>query len=141
MRPQPSVNLSNSAGFTLIEFSIAVLIMMVGLLGLLQAVNLASEHNRGTVLRNEAIHLADEKMVLEKIKVIDAATFNNFSTVSTEFVSRRNRSGYSNYSVVRTPVASSANTKELSVRVSWRYRGDKLSHTISSFITNPDPAP
>lgn len=142
MQQRPSVNLINNSGFTLIEFCVAVLIMMVGLLGLLQAVNLATEHNLGTLLRNEAISLADEQMVAAKILAFDSLV------PATSYINRRTRAGFNNYSVTRTtqvshttpdpitgvPVASS---QEVSVRVSWRYKGNKLSHTISTLITNP----
>jgi type IV pilus assembly protein PilV len=47
------VSLNKRTGFTLIEFCVAVLIMMVGLLGLLQAINLATEQNLASIRRNE----------------------------------------------------------------------------------------
>ena len=137
MRQQLNVNLINKSGFTLIEFCVAVLIMMVGLLGLLQAVNLATEHNLGTVLRNEAVSVADEQMVLAKASVIDGVTFTALNPLSV-YVNRKIRGGFSNYSVAWSPPTSaSTSTKEISVRVSWRYKGSKLNHTISTLITNP----
>lgn len=143
MKLQQSVNLNNNTGFTLIEFCVAVLIMMVGLLGLLQAVNLATEHNMGTLLRNEAISLADEQMVATKI-----SSFTNL-VPSTSYVNRKTRGGFSNYSVVRTtqvshtipdPVVTGATivtSQEVTIRVAWRYKKNKLSHAISTLITNP----
>jgi len=136
------VNLTDKSGFTLIEFCVAVLIMMVGLLGLLQAVNLATEHNVGSLLRNEAISLADEQMVAAKV-----LPFSDLVS-SASYINRKTRGGFSNYSVVRStqishstpdPVTSLpvASSQEVSVRVSWRYKGNKLSHTISTLITNP----
>ena len=135
MQRHPSVNLINKSGFTLIEFCVAVLIMMVGLLGLLQAVNLATEHNLATLLRNEATSLADEQMVAAKV-----LAFNSL-VPATSYVNRKTRAGFSNYSVVRAIPSPppSTNTKEVSVRVSWRYKGNRLNHTVSTFITNPAP--
>ncbi|MSN26357.1 MAG: prepilin-type cleavage/methylation domain-containing protein [Geobacter sp.] len=133
--------LINKSGFTLIEFCIAVLIMMVGLLGLLQAVNMATEHNLGSLLRNEAISLADEKMVEAKI-----LPFANLVS-DASYINRRTRGGFKNYSVVRTtqpsrtveypPGVYTVTSQEVSVRVSWRYKGTQLSHTVSTLITNP----
>jgi type IV pilus assembly protein PilV len=145
------VSLNNHTGFTLIEFCVAVLIMMVGLLGLLQAVNMATIHNLGTLLRNEAISLADDRMMRAKTKVIDAASFTalvsdtgsttnlaNDSAVTNILVSRGVRSGFTNYSVALTVATAGANTKELTSRVVWRYKGNKQAHTISSIIANPN---
>ena len=145
MLHQPSVSLINKSGFTLIEFCVAVLIMMVGLLGLLQAVNLATEHNLGTLLRNEAISLADEHMIAAKVM-----PFSSLGT-ATNYINRKTRAGFNNYSVVQTtqvshsvihPVTNvaTATSQEVSVRVSWRYKGYKLDHTISTLIVNPDSA-
>lgn len=137
MQQQLNVNLINKSGFTLIEFCVAVLIMMVGLLGLLQSVNLATEHNLGTALRNEAVSVADEQIVLAKASVIDGVTFSALNPQSI-YVNRKTRSGFGNYSVAWSPPTSaSTSSKEISVRVSWRYKGNKLSHTISTLITNP----
>ncbi len=167
------MNLNNKSGFTLIEFCVAVLIMMVGLMGLLQAVNMATMHNLGTVLRNEAISLADENMVMTKTfsqsvgvtklffntvtfatTIAPTAQANDIelysgsptpydsmtpnSTISV-LAKRKTRSGFCNYSVVRAISAAGSNSKEVAVRVSWRYKGSKLSHVISSLITNPNP--
>jgi type IV pilus assembly protein PilV len=133
-----TVNSNNQTGFTLIEFCVAVLIMMVGLMGLLQAVNMAALHNLGTVLRNEAISLADENMVLAKTEVSDSVTFTNLAATSA-LINRKTRSGFCNYSVNRSIMSAGANSKEVAVRVSWRYKGSKFNHVISSLITNPNP--
>jgi type IV pilus assembly protein PilV len=133
-----AVNITNKDGFTLIEFCVAVLIMMVGLLGLLQAVNLATEHNLKSMLRNEALTIAEEQMVNARVSVINSDAYAAL-TEYTGFINRKSRGGFSNYSVVRTVSTVSANSKEVVVRVSWRYKGTKLNHTVSTFITNPAP--
>jgi type IV pilus assembly protein PilV len=134
----PIVTIDNRSGFTLIEFCVAVVIMMVGLLGLLQAVNMASVHNLGSLLRNEAISVADEQMVLTKAAVYDATTFAALAA-SSSLVNRKARGGFANYSVNRTVSAASTNSREVAVRVSWRYKGNKINHIISSLILNPSP--
>lgn len=152
------VNLNNQSGFTLVEFCVAVVIIMVGLMGLLQAVNMATVHNLGSVLRNEAITLGDDRMVRAKTKVSDAASFaaldsdtatattsNNDSNVtatvpvSPTLIARGVRSGFANYSVRLTVTSVGTNTKELQTRVTWRYKGNKQSHNISSVVVNPNP--
>jgi len=134
------VSSNNQAGFTLIEFCIAVFIMMIGLLGLNQAINVASMNNLGNLLRNEAISLADEQMLLTKSSVYNEPTFAAMSS-SSALVRRKTRTGFTNFSVVRTvpSTATSPNSKEVILRVSWRIKGVKLNHTLSTLITNPNP--
>jgi len=132
----PRVSLNSRSGFTLIEFCVAVLIMMVGLLGLLQTVNMATLHNMGSLLRNEAISLADEQMVLAKTTVFDTSTFGLLADAAS-LINRKTRSGFANYSVNRSVTTASTNSKQIEVRVSWRYKGNKLDHRISSLVTSP----
>jgi type IV pilus assembly protein PilV len=134
---EPIVNLDSRSGFTLIEFCVAVLIMMVGLLGLLQAVNMTSVHNLGSLLRNEAISVADEQMVLTKASVFDSATFTALAATSGQ-VNRKARGGFNNYSVNRTVAATSTNSREVAVRVSWRFKGNRFNHIISTLVLNPN---
>ncbi len=58
----PLTSPSNSQAFTLVEVMMAMLIMTVGLLGLLQSVGVAYEHNIRNRLREEAVLIAEEKM-------------------------------------------------------------------------------
>lgn len=130
------VNSDKQSGFTLIEFCVAVLIMMVGLLGLLQAVNMATQHNLANILRNEAISIADNQMVLAKSAVVDSSTFTALANTTTT-VSTQIRSGTNSYSVARNVTAPSTNSKEVIVTVSWQYRGKTVNHMISSLVVNP----
>src|SRR5512136_2934964 len=52
----------NNGGFTLIELMAAMVITLVGLLGLLQAINVAMEHNLKNQLRDEAVLVAEQWM-------------------------------------------------------------------------------
>ncbi len=134
---EPIVSLDRRSGFTLIEFCVAVLIMMVGLMGLLQTVNIATEHNMGSVLRNEAISLADEQMVQLKGSVFDLTSFSALASSNSTLVSRKARGGFADYSVDITITTVSTNSKEAVVRVSWRYKGNNINHVISTLIVNP----
>ncbi|MDD2898470.1 MAG: prepilin-type N-terminal cleavage/methylation domain-containing protein [Desulfuromonadaceae bacterium] len=123
-----NARLNNQSGFTLIEFCVAVLIMMVGLLGLLQAVNLAAEQNLGTVIRNEAVAVADELMLEVK---------NNPALTPPSTVTRRVRNGNFVFTINQQQTVVSANSKEVIIRVSWTYKNKTLNHQISSLITQP----
>jgi type IV pilus assembly protein PilV len=130
------VSRNNVSGFTLIEFLVAIVILMVGLMGLLQAVNYTISHTMTTQLRDEAVRVADEKMAMEKSSVFDAIATG--SSAKTEGIVRVNvMNAFKNYSVVREAdfLSGSANTKAIQVEVVWRYKGVRYSHVISSLVS------
>lgn len=115
----------NDSGFTLIEFLVAILILMVGMLGLLQSVNVALQYNASTQLRNEAVMVGDEQMSRELAKPFDL-----ISTVTgTRSVSRPFFGGYKNYSVTRSGV-DMTNSKQVTVEVNWTYKKERFTHEV-----------
>lgn len=126
--------LKNSNGFTLIEFLVALVIMMVGLLGLLQAVNLALNHNLQNDLRNTAVMLGDEKMSDAMKKGYDSLVVGQrqYST------SRRVLNAMKNYSVSTTvaPVSSGKDTsRQVTISVSWRHKNIRYDHGTSGVVS------
>ena len=121
----------NKQGFTLIEFLVSIVILMVGMLGLLQAVNVAIEHNLNNQIRNEATMLADEQLSKEMTK-----TFDLISTSTGQFYvpNRPILKGFKNFSVVRTGTALS-NSKQVNYTISWRHKGVRYTHETSSIIS------
>lgn len=122
----------DSNGFTLIEFLVSIVILMVGLLGLLQTVNVAIQHNMQNQYRNEATILADREIATEIAKGYDAVQ----TTASSSFAARSYDSGFAlrNYSTLRSGTSYN-NSKEVNYRITWRYKGVKYEHTISSVIS------
>jgi len=125
---------TNNQGFTLIEFLVAIVILMVGLLALLQVVNYAIIHNTTNQMRQEANILADEQMNLEKAK-----TFAQISSpkVNSRVAARLVNGSFRNFSVVKTnsTVTPSANTKNIDLQLSWRYKGTRYNHSVSSYVS------
>jgi type IV pilus assembly protein PilV len=138
---EPHVNSNNAAGFTLIEFCVATLIMMVGLLGLLQAVNLAAQQNLATVIRNEAVSVADEQMVFAKAAESTASTYisvvQGTTITATSTVNRKVRGGNSTFTITRSDSGMSAKSKEVEILVSWTYRSQVQNHRVTSLFSNP----
>jgi type IV pilus assembly protein PilV len=117
-------------GFTLLEFLVAIVILMVGLLGLLEAVNVGIRQNTGNKLRNDAIMLADQVMANQRVRP--------FANISTSQGSQTVNTGaavvtYSVNKVVTPLTATSANVR---VDISWRERGQTKQHSLSTVITN-----
>lgn len=124
--------ISNNQGFTLVEFLVAMVIMMVGILGLLQTVNYSIHHNMNNQLRYEATLLADEMMNQEKAKPFELiSTTTRVYPVNQRVVN----GGFRNYSVVKTGSNVTTQTTRVELDVSWNYKGSRYVHTISSLAS------
>ncbi len=125
-----SVNTNNS-GFTLIEFLVAIVILMVGMLGLLQTVNYAISNNMTNQLRQEALMVGDEQINLEKAKKFEAISTNTRSAV----VPRMVNGAFRNYSVIKTSTALTSQSTNIDMQLIWKYKGQRYVHSISSVVS------
>lgn len=121
----------NKGGFTIIEVMVAMIIMMVGLLALLQTVNLSLHHNMNNQIRNEATVLADEQMARELSKPFDLVSTNTRGTV----ISRNFMNGFKNYSVTRSGSSALTYSKQVNIAVSWRHKNVRSIHETSSLVS------
>ena len=127
---------SDNSGFTLIELLAAMVIMLVGLLGLLQTVNVALLHNMSNQLRNDAILVADERMSLEMTKPFDLiSTVPPNPGPNVKNVVRKIYNADNSYTVTKTGASVTSNTKSVSIVVSWTYKGQSYTQNISSLIS------
>lgn len=136
----------NRAGFTLIEFLVAIVILMVGLLGLLQTVNYALSHNAVNQLRQQAINLADEQVQLEKAKLYEniaapeykdyptPLSFDQLSSIKIDMppVTINNKQ-YSIKKISKSPTRAS---KYVQIEVEWQYKQTNYDHRISTLVSN-----
>ena len=125
----------NNRGFTLLEFLAAMVIMMVGLLGLLTAVNVALNQNLQNQLRNEAVQVADTVMARELAKGFDAVSSGAFVANPKYFnESRPVLTGFKNFSVARY-WTEYQNSKEIRFQVIWRHKGTRYTHDAAGLIS------
>ena len=129
----------NKRGFTLLEFLAAMVIMMVGLLGLLTAVNVALNHNLQNQLRNEAAQVADTMMARELAKGFDAISSGTqsgipFANPKYSNESRQVLNGFKNFSVARY-WTEYQNSKEIRFQVIWRHKGTRYTHDAAGVIS------
>ena len=117
-------------GFTLIEFVAAVLILMVGLLGLLSGVTLGLQQNLSNKLRKDAIMLADQVIATERVR-----PFVNVVTNETSHKTK-NSLCFVNYSVIETVTPLTITSKSVDVKITWREHSQKKIHSLSTVITN-----
>lgn len=122
---------SNDLGFTLVEMLMAMLVLTVGLLGLLQSVNLAYRHNLRDRLNREAVLVAEEQMHgWQKL------SFGSISGGGTSNASKLVGGTPWSYTVSKeaSPLGG-GDTKRLSVSVTWKVRGENLRHEIYALRT------
>lgn len=121
------------SGFTLIEVLVAIVILMVGLLGMFQTINLALDKNLENQFRQDAVGVAEKVLSHQKAMKFDNITARNvrtFETVGANAV-------FKNFSVehhVADFSVSDSKTKQISVRVWWRYKGRNYEHQTASGI-------
>lgn len=118
------MSLRNNKGFSLIEVMVAILIILVGLLGLLQAVNVAMEHNLKNQQREEVVRVAEDFMNGMRSQPFDA-TF-----VAVTSVTSRLRNRTARYTVNRTVGVMPTGSKQYQVDVRWTYKGNTATHSI-----------
>jgi len=129
---------SNKRGFTFIELLVALVILMVGSLGLLQAVNVSFQYNLKSQLDYMGAMVADQQMALEMSKPFScvSTTFTTAGTVHQTVVSRQVNLATVNYTVQKKGMVESANTTGVNIQVNWTYRGIPYSHSIYSMVSN-----
>jgi type IV pilus assembly protein PilV len=125
----------NNNGFTLIEFLVALVIISVGLLALLQSVNLSLAENMKTTFRNQALNLADERMSVEKSKPFDNISSTDSGNYNYDMKQMTVNNTFKNYSVTTIGKNLTSNTKSIEIDVVWKYKGERYVHKTSSMVS------
>lgn len=143
--------ITNKAGVTLVEVMIALLILLLVFIGLLQAALLGIDHNMRNVLRDEATKIATMRMEQARSLpftslVSDTSSISGADCPSTFTVGNiveRNIRNVSNKDFCSTTICSEyggdgdcttddADTKQIRVRVGWRWKGENYTHSITT---------
>lgn len=121
----------NSTGFTLVEVMVAIVIMMVGLLGLLQAINLATDANLKNHLRDEAVYVGEKYLNELKGSGFDniAATYPLISTAS------KIRGTGKKLMIETGSTSLASDTKQLLVVVRWTYKGVTYENRVTAPVS------
>lgn len=117
----------NDSGFTLVELIAAMVIMLVGLLGLLQSVNIAMEYNLKNQMRNEVVRIAQDAM-----NDMRSRAFNSVSSKTTT-VPTSLRNINRTYSVKRSVIfTGTSSSRKYQVDVRWKYNNVSTTHSVMS---------
>ena len=125
----PVTSRSNNRGFTLLEVLVAMVITLVGLLGLLQSVNIATEHNLKNQMREEALQIAEDS-----VANLRARPFDKLSTAggwAPRPVAGRFLGTGKNFVLTRWATQMpNSDAVQLRVRVGWSYKNVSSSHEV-----------
>jgi len=114
----------------------AMLILIVGMLGLLEAINVAIEFNLKNQLRSEAVNLG-ERMLNE----MRGKGFDNISAIYQPItIPSKIRGASRNYTVERTAKELSRESgllvsQQLEVVVSWNYKGVTFQNRVTTPVS------
>ncbi|HTP64357.1 MAG TPA: prepilin-type N-terminal cleavage/methylation domain-containing protein [Geobacteraceae bacterium] len=131
----------NSKAFTMLEVLVAIVIMTVGLLGMLQAINLAISSNLQNDMRNQAVLIAEDRMAQVKSMPFDNITASVPPVQKSVKAVAPMRNFFANYSVTLR-VENVGYSKKIDVGVRWRCKSNSYEHVITSMVAKPpEPSP
>ena len=154
---------SSNRGFTLVEMLVAMVIILVALLGLVQAAFLSIDNNLKNLLRDEAVRLAEEQMNVFKSLPINDVPYNPSN--SSGLKATNNQAIYpnpdlNNHAFVRyfgsyqgkyyvyltiNNLTSDHSKKSIQVTVGWNYKnesppitniGTEYQYMITSIVSS-----
>jgi type II secretory pathway pseudopilin PulG len=144
------IALHNKNGMTLIEVMISLLILMVVALAVMQTALVGMRVNLQNAMRDEAVNVADLRMEELRSKVTGTTFDGSTLTLSANdasggdltvinsyaepVISRTFRGASVNYAPTRTVSSINADTKQVTLSVSWPFPANTYTHTITTIM-------
>jgi len=132
----------NNKGMSLIEVMFALVLLLLSTLAMMKTGLLAVQTNMVNSLRDEAVSVAEERMNELKNELFSASATSillnptGASGVADATVVRKLRATSVTYT--RTRIVAAINTtppaRQVSVIVTWSYRGQSYTHGITSIM-------
>jgi type IV pilus assembly protein PilV len=117
---------------------ISMVILLIGMLGLLQAINVSMEMNVKNEMRTQAASIAEDQMARKKSLPFDDITPGALENLTVPISMRSSVVNYSVTYFAELFPAGATNTKRLNIGVRWSYKGNNYEHVVSSLVTRPD---
>jgi type IV pilus assembly protein PilV len=121
-------------GFTIVEVVVALGIIMVGLLGMLQAINISIQANLQNEMRTQGVMVAEDQLGRIKSLPFDSITASGEKNLTVPVTMR---SVLMSFNVTKKVDDISATTKRVNVGVNWKNKGNKYEHVVSAVIAQP----
>lgn len=118
---------NDSRGFTLLEVLFSVVIMAIGLLGLLEAVNISMSHNLRNQFRAEAASIGERVMNEQRHRAFDNITGTRPITIRSDF-----RGAAKEFTVRRSYVDLSSDSRQIQLEVWWSFKNVSTVNRVVS---------
>jgi type IV pilus assembly protein PilV len=111
---------------------VAILITLIGLVGLLQSLNIAMEHNLRNQLRDEAVAVGEKIMSFQKVRPFLQLSASHIPVLNSQI--RKGAVQYRMSCNANPWATTSPNTTEtlIDVTVKWNYKGVPYRHEVRS---------
>jgi prepilin-type N-terminal cleavage/methylation domain-containing protein len=120
----------NKKGFTFVEVLVALTILMVSMLGIIEAMVMAMQQNLENYSRDEAVRIAEQTM-----NELRDSSFDGLNNATYPPVSRKYKQFTRTFNVNRTVTALSSDSRSVELQVSWTINGKTHNHSITSLIS------
>lgn len=136
--------LTNKKGMTLVEIMVAMVISLIIFLALMQTSLIGIDQSMRNSLRDEAGRIAELRMSELKNLPFDNTALDDTNAVvgtGTSTVEAVVTRTIRNFNVTFTPTrivdTVNTDTKEISVSVAWTWKGQPLTHSVTSVLKRP----
>lgn len=136
--------LTNKKGMTLVEVMVAMVISLIIFLALMQTSLIGIDQSMRNSLRDEAGRIAELRMSALKNLPFDNTALDDTNAVvgtGTSTVEAVVTRTIRNFNVTFTPTrivdTVNTDTKEISVSVAWTWKGQTLTHSVTSVLKRP----
>jgi type IV pilus assembly protein PilV len=111
-----------------------MVILMVGLLGMLKAINVSIVTNVRNEMRTQAASIAENLLASKKSLPFDNITTTNPKNLSVPIAMR---SAVLNYTATYFVDTISSDSRRINIGVRWSYKGNNYEHVVTSIVTRP----
>jgi len=125
--------LLNRRGVSLVEVMIALVVLLLVFMALMQTTLVSINANMNNVLRDEAVAVAEQKII--EVRSMPFGGGGGGTTTATRNV----RNIPVTYTIVTAVTADpvNINNEQISVQVTWTWKGQPFSHVMNTMRTRP----
>ncbi|MBF0342915.1 MAG: prepilin-type N-terminal cleavage/methylation domain-containing protein [Nitrospirae bacterium] len=130
------IKLHNETGFTIVEALVSMVILVFVMLGLLQAITIASDVTLKNEIRDEAIHTATEEMEATRDANFDSVlTGTCEKCTSPNTFTRQYRNTSINYTINKVVTLLGADNKRVDITLTWSLKGETSTYAASTLLS------
>lgn len=122
---------ADKRGFSQVEIMISLVLLLLVFLALAQTALVSIDSNMANVLRDDAVSIAEMKM--NEARNVDFDTL--LAGITTETVNRdfRNITDFQ-FTSTRTVTDLNSSNKQIDITVTWNWKGNPYTHTITTIV-------